>query len=272
MSEQATLNPAVQPEAQPVVEPVPDDGISFDERAQKKSFKQIMKQPRMIAGLLLGLGVIGFVLYLEHGVSQVTLPPPEVSYELLRNEGLTEGVPIAIKVNQVAVFMINDPMEGGAANRGRSVVETLEGAIEELEEHPGRVITIKTPEDELPAIVIETARGTETRPLIQLTKEDVTLAGHDDEKWVVRNWAERLTDSLKLMMFAEPPEFSVGLEFGDALTTLFVEAHNERGLISRDSLDDSYEGLSDMSKVALASFPPPGKDALDEPVPTVVIQ
>jgi len=268
MSEQATPNPEVQPDVEPEV----DDGLTFDERTQKQSFKKIMKEPRMIAGLLLGIGVIGFVMYLEQGVNQVSLPPPEVSYELLRNEGVTEGVPIAIKVNQVAVFMINDPMEGGAANRAKSVVETLEGAIDELEEYPGRVITIMTPEGELPAIVIETTKGTETRPLIQLTQEDVTLAGHEDQKWVVRNWAERLTDSLKLMMFAEPPEFSVGLEFGDALTTLFIEARNERGLISSDSLEDSYEGLSDMRKVALASFPPPGEDELDEPMPTVVIQ
>ena len=268
MSEQAIPSPELQPAVEPEKD---DDGITFDERTQKKSFKQVMSQPRMIAGVLLGLGVIGFVLYLEQGVNQVALPPPEVSYELLRNDGLTEGVPIAIKINQVSVFMINDPMEGGAATRAKSVVETLEGAIEELEDDPGRVITIKTPEGQLPAIVIETARGTETRPLIQLTKDDVTLAGHKDQKWVVRNWAERLTDSLKLMMFAEAPEFSVGLEFGDTLMTLFIEARNERGLISRDSLDDSYEGLSDMSKVSLASFPPPGKDELD-PMPTVVIQ
>ena len=257
MSEQVASNQEV-PEAAEVQEE--EDGITFDERSQKTPFKDVMKQPRMIAGVLLFLGVVGVVMYLEQGVTQTALPPPEVSYELLQNDGLTDGVPIAIKLNQLSIFKINDPMDGGAANRAKQVVETLEGMIEELEGSPGRVITIREPEDELPAIVIETSRGTETRPLIQLTEEDVLLSGQNDKKWVVRNWAERMTDALKLLMFAEAPEFSVGLEFGDALATMFVEARNERGLISRDSLDDSYEALSDLSKVSLASFPPPAPD------------
>ena len=47
------------------------------------------------------------------------LPIPEVSYALMPNEGKTAGVPIRIKLNQIVVFEINDPIDGGAGARAR---------------------------------------------------------------------------------------------------------------------------------------------------------
>ena len=72
MSEQATPNAEVQPTVEPEQE---DDGITFDERSRKKPFKQVMKEPRMIAGLMLAFGVIGFVFYLEKVMPSATAGP-----------------------------------------------------------------------------------------------------------------------------------------------------------------------------------------------------
>ncbi|MEZ5362700.1 MAG: hypothetical protein R2748_10285 [Bryobacterales bacterium] len=239
--------------------------LAFGERAKGKSLKETLKQPVFLAAFLLFLGVMGLILYLERGSINVELPPPEITYELLPNQGLTEGVPIAIKVNQVSVFQIDDPMQGGSAARAKEVVAALEGAVQDLVDEPGRVVTLDVDSSELPAIVQDNPDGTGRRVLIQLTQGDVTLSGQTDPKWLARNWAERVTDAFKVFVFGEAPMFSVGSEYGQALQTMHTAALQERGAISLGSLNRAYEAMPDAEKSKLANFPPPEPPAEGTP-------
>ena len=237
--------------------PTPPEELGFGERAKPKDLKSTLKQPVFVAAFLLFLGVVGLIYYLERGRINVELPPPEVTYELLPNEGLTEGVPIAIKINQVSVFKIDDPMQGGNASRAKEVVAALEGAVEDLVEEPGRVVTLDIESAELPAIVQDNPDGTGRRVLVQLTQGDITLSGQEDAKWVARTWAERVTDAFKVFVFGEPPLFSMGAEYGSALQEMYDRAMEERAAISLGALNRAYEAMPDSDKAKLANFPPP---------------
>ena len=244
--------------------------LAFGERAKGRDLKSTLKQPVFIAAFLLGLGVIGLIVYLEQGRINVELPPPEVTYELLPNQGLTEGVPIAIKINQVSVFQIDDPMQGGGAGRAKEVVAALEGAVQDLVDEPGRVITLDAESSDLPAIVQNNPDGTGRRILVQITQGDVTLSGQTDAKWLARNWAERVTDSFKVFVFGEPPIFSIATEFGQALEQMHTVAMTERSAISLGALNRAYEGLPDAEKSKLANFPPPEETASGTPGATIL--
>jgi hypothetical protein len=245
----------------------PSNGdFEFHDAETKPSFGAAMKKPRTIISIVLALAVVGLVIWLQQRAISTQLPPPKASYELLPNIGLTEGVPIAIKINQVAVFQISDPLAGGgSADRAREIVENLEGAIQDLVDAPGREITLDE-RDDYPVIVQFAPDGTGRREIVQPNADDLILAGIEDPKAVARIWAERLTDALKTLMFAEPPEFTQASEFGNALEAMLLGARGERGGISGDSLDESFELLSDAEKLALTELPPrPGLTASGAP-------
>jgi hypothetical protein len=248
----------------------PPEELAFGERARGRDLKATLKQPVFIAAFLLGLGVIGLIFYLERGRIDVELPPPEITYELLPNQGLTEGVPIAIKVNQASVFQIDDPMQGGNASRAKEVAAALEGAVQDLIDEPGRVITLDLETSELPAIVQDNPDGTGRRVLVQITQGDVTLSGQTDPKWLARTWAERITDAFKMFVFGEPPLFSMGADFGVALQQMHDRAMEERAAISLGALNRAYEAMPDADKSKLANFPPPEEAAPGTPGATPV--
>lgn len=255
-----------QPETGAQAQQAQEELHTLEEQNRGRSFKEIMRQPVSIAALSLTLGVGALVAYLERGSFQIELQPPEVSYELLSNEGLTEGVPIAIKLNEVAVFKIDDPMQGGAANRAKEIVATLEQFIEEMIEDPkANVLTLDVESADLPAIIHTGIDGMIKTPVVQLTAGDVVLSGQEDAKWMARVWAERLTDSLKLFVYGQEPQETMTSEFGEALATLYLRAREERGSVSKGSLEDAFETLTDVQKSALLSFPPPEEPAEGTP-------
>jgi hypothetical protein len=134
--------------------------------------------------------------------------------------------------------------------------------VQDLVDEPGRVITLDTESSELPAIVQNNPDGSGRRVLVQLTQGDVTLSAQTDPKWLARNWAERVTDALKVFVFGEPPIFSIATDFGQALERMHSMAMEERSAISLGALNRAYEGLPDAEKSKLANFPPP-----EEPEP-----
>jgi len=218
---------------------------------------RFFRQPVGVAALIAGLALAGLIVFLELNAEDVELPPPEVSYELLPDEGLVEGLPIMIKVADVGVFKIQDPAAGeGGAERAREIVASIEGAIEELELEAGRVITIDTG-GATPVLIQTTIDGSERRVLIEPTPEDVKLSGQSDPKWVTRLWGERLTDALKVYQFGEPPEFTTDSEFGQALTTMQRDALAQQGAISAEALESAYDRLSPSQQAALVAFPAP---------------
>ena len=232
---------------------------SFDSGAQKISVKQMLAKPVTIVAMALGLAVVGLVFFLQRDPASRTLQAPEARYELLRNEGLTQGVPIAIRLGPVTVFQISDPHAGsGRADRARQVVANLTLAVEELTETPGRVITIESDGPEgLPKIVQkEFSDSAESLEIIQIASDDLVLAETENAKLLARICAERLTDSLRLLLFGDPPEFSRDTPFGGALDTLYVNALSEGGPLTTAGLLEAFENLPDETREALVSFPP----------------
>ena len=233
-----------------------ESGFTFADQVKKPTLKSRLSQPVSIAAISLLAGVMAFVAYLEFGRLQADLPTPEVSYTLLPSEGKTEGVPIAIKLNQIALFVVDDPMEGGAgAARARRIVDTLQQAVMDLKEEPGKVITLDE-QGPLPAILQQEHDGTRRKVLVQLTQGDLTLAGETDAKRLSRVWAERLTDALKVIAFGEAPEFSIGTDFGNAIETLYATAREQGGSISDGSIENAFSRLSDGERLVLETVPP----------------
>jgi hypothetical protein len=232
-----------------------EQSIVFGEELEDRSWKAMIFRPFTLAAGALLVGVLLFVGFLEERSIDRSLPLPELSYSLQRNEGVTPGVPIAIKMNQVTVFLIDDLMEGGAgAERAKQVVASLQATIEMLQNEPGKTVTLDI-NSELPSIVIARPDGTERRLIVQLQPGDLALVGETDGKRVARVWAERLTDAIKVFVFGEPPKFSKGTEFGDSLDALYATAMQRGGAISKGSLDFAFATLNDRQRLALETVP-----------------
>ena len=235
---------------------------------RRDSFRQIMTKPLTVVASVMCVVIMGLVFYLQQDPSALALERPEAQYELLQNDGLTEGVPISIRLGPLTVFEISDPLAGGSgAARARQVVDSLNTALRELEETPGRFITIESNADGgLPAIVQKASPDSaDSLVLVQVTSDDMALAETDDAKLLARVWAERITDSFRLLLFGEPPEFSRDTAFGGALDTLYVNARAETGKLTSDALSTAFEELPENSRQALTSFPalPPTEAAAD---------
>ena len=250
-----TPSPSASPP--PATEPA-QQLASLESGSKGESFKQILRKPVTIVAFVLGLAVLGIVLLLQQDPAALLLSVPEPRYELLRNEGRTEGVPIAIQLGPLTVFEISDPLAGGAgAVRAKQVVENLSTALADLKDSPGRVITIQPAgEDGLPSIVQkEDSDSSASLEIVRVTPDDMLLAGTDDAKLLARVWAERLTDTIRLLLFGEPPEFSRESAFGGALDTLYVNARSEVGRLTTEALSTAFEQLSDELRQALTTFP-----------------
>lgn len=231
---------------------------SLESGSKGESFKQILRKPVTVVAFVLGLAVLGIVLLLQQDPAALILAAPEARYELLRNEGRTEGVPIAIQLGPLTVFEISDPLAGGSgAVRAKQVVENLSTALADLQDSPGRVITIQPAgEDGLPSIVQkEDTDSAASLEIVRVTPDDMLLAGTDDAKLLARVWAERLTDTIRLLLFGEPPEFSRESAFGGALDTLYVNARSEVGRLTTEALSTAFDELSDELRHALTTFP-----------------
>lgn len=227
--------------------------------AQATSLREVLAKPVTIVAIVLAICVVGVVVILQEAPGILTLELPQARYELLRNEGLTDGVPIAIQLGPLTVFEISDPMAGGAgAGRARTVVASLSEAVRELADTPGRVITIDMESAEgMPRIVQkETANAEASLEIVAVTADDMVLVKTEDAKLLARVWAERLTDSLRLLVFGQPPEFSRDTHFGAALDTLHGTALREGGALTSDSLMTAFEQLAPEMREALTTFPP----------------
>lgn len=232
-----------------------EQGPQLERQGPRKPLESTLTKPVLVIAVLVIAILGGVVYYLETAWNEATLPPPTVSYTLLPNQGRTEGVPIAIKLNQIAVFMIDDPIaEGSGAVRARQLVDQMQTLVNDLHTHPGRVITISH-EGGMPSIVEDPQPNQPLKTWVQMTEGDLAVAGETDAKRLVRLWAERLTDTLKVLIFAEDPEFTKDTEFGRALLALLEGAKDEHGAVTTASLDRSFAELSDQHRLALETLP-----------------
>lgn len=230
--------------------------FSFADRTKSDTFSALFNRTSIRAAIPLMLAVIALVVYLQSGNVVIELPVPEASYVLLPNEGRTDGVPVAIKINQVTVFMINDPLDRGAgAVRSKESVTQLQSIIDMVVEEPGKTFRIDNDSAEFPIIVLTEEDGTESQPVVEITREDLLLAGDKDAKRVARTWAERLTDTLKVVAFAEKPKFTSGSDFGYVLEQMYLNSRMDKDLITEDSLMESFEALSPSERLILETLP-----------------
>ena len=109
MSDPANMTVPQTPDADA---PAPRGLEALVEGGKAESLGQTLKKPVMIVAMLLGLGIVTGVWFLQTGSGALRLNAPAVSYELLQNQGLTEGVPIAITLGPLTVFEISDQMSG----------------------------------------------------------------------------------------------------------------------------------------------------------------
>ncbi len=227
--------------------------------AEQESLKQILAKPVTLVAISLGVVVIGLVFYLQQDPGALTLEVPEVRFELLPNQGVTEGVPVAIRMGSFLLFQISDPVSGPAgAARSKQVVANLTQALDELVANPPQVITIQAgAAEELQTIVQkEFTDSPDFLEIVSVTADDMALANTDDAKLLARIWASRLTDAMRLLIFGEPPEFSRDSPFGSALDTLYVNAANEAGALTTDALDTAFAEMPIDLQKALTEDPP----------------
>lgn len=229
--------------------------FTFADQVAKPSWKTVLFRP---ATMLFAAGAVlvgFFVWYLNARTGGPDLPPPTVSYKLLPNEGKTKGVPVAIKVNQLTVFLIDDPMEDGGASRSKEVVANLNEVIQPLKAGAEVRFAVQTVNGR-PAIVEVSQEGVQPKTLVSVTEGDEALAGETDANRVAAQWAERLTDAVKVFVFGEAPTFSTGTEFGDSLLAMYkVAAAETRGKVSKKALDQAYQRLPAAQREALEAPP-----------------
>lgn len=245
--------PAPPPEPPSTAPPVQPVTLSFIEEAGKSSWKSQLVRPSTIIFAAGTIAVISLAAYMAWRTSEPDLPPPAVSYSLLPNEGKSKGIPVAIKVNHLAVFMIDDPMEGGAATRAQQLVNVLTETIKKAKGESDVRFAVDTVNGR-PAILEVTHDGPDQKTLASITEGDAALAGESDANRVAARWAERLTDAVKVYVFAQAPTFSTGTDFGDALSVLYRSASGG-GKLTRRSLERAFQQLSEPQRKALETPP-----------------
>jgi len=244
--------PAAPP---PQTPPPPIGGFSFEEQFRKPTWKTMLLRPVSLIFILGTLAVLAAVVYLVRATAGTDLPLPKVSYQLLPNEGKSKGVPVAVKVNRLVVFLVDDPLEsGGGAARAQQIVTQVEQSIARAKGTAAVRFAVETVGGR-PVILEVSPSGPDNRTLATVTEEDVKLAGETEGTRVAARWAERLTDAVKVYVFGEAPTFSVGTAFGDSLAALFKAAVDSRGRVTTKSLDRAMDGLPPVRRLALESPP-----------------
>ncbi len=229
------------------------DLSSFTAHATGRSWKTTLFQPVTLI-FIFGVLIVGaFVFFLTASTGGNDLPVPVVKYEVLPNEGRSKGVPVAIRVNQLAVFLIDDPMEAGAT-RAQQIVTAIEEVMRNAHSDVGLRFAVEI-KDGRPAILVVTQAGPDPRVLASVTEGDVAVSGETDATRVAGRWAERLTDAVKVLVFGEAPTFSKGTDFGESLGALFKAAVDERGHLNKKSLDRAYQRLPPAQRQALETPP-----------------
>ena len=238
----------------PIARPALAADFSFTEQVAARTWKTIVYRPVTII-FIVGTLLVGAAVYLlTQATGGVDLDPPVVKQELLPAEGKGQGVPVAIKVNRLAVFLIDDPMEDNRAKRAQQIVAAVQEAMKNGKVEVGLRFAVEV-KDGRPAVLVVTQAGPDPRVLVSVTDGDVALAGETDPARVAARWAERLTDAVKVYVFGEAPTFSRGTDFGEALLVLYKGAVSAKGKLSSKSLERSYQALTPAQKQALETPP-----------------
>ena len=58
-----------------------------------------------------------------------------------------------------------------------------------------------------------------------------------------------------MLAFAEKPKFTSGSNFGNVLERMYLSSQMDKGLITEDSLTESFEALSPRERLILETLP-----------------
>lgn len=240
--------PAEAPPARPAA-------FTFTEQIARPDWRAALRRPGNILFAIGALVVLSVVWYLHWKTSGPSLPTPLVSYQLLPNEGKTKGVPIAIKINHLAIFLIDDPADtAGGAARAKQLVATLEETLRPLQ--PDSDVRFAVERLEGRAVIQEIKHATDQRRTLATVQDgDMALAGATDPATLAAAWAERLTDAVKVYVFGQPPTFSTSTEFGQALLTMYKSATAGQTKLSKKALDNAFRRLTPGQRRALETPP-----------------
>ena len=227
--------------------------FTFATQVARPPWKSVVMRPLTLLFSAGVLAVAGTVWYLNWVTSGPDLPTPLVSYQLLPNEGKTNGVPVAVKINHLTIFLVDDPIEGAeGANRAKKLVDTLREVLRPLTRESEVRFAVDTAAGSAPQIVEVMGAGGEKRTITSVTEGDAKLAGETDAARLAAQWAERLTDAVKVYIFGEMPTFSARTYFGRSLAAMYkAAATDSRQRVSKKSLDEAFRRLPEEQRKAL---------------------
>jgi hypothetical protein len=251
--------PAAAPKAPPPPPPRPvqPPGESPARMAPAPfSFEQTTKRGNVLrpATVIFTAGVVALglvVWYLWEMTRAGDLPIPQVTYAALPSEGRTKGTPVVVKMNQLALFLLDDPgTPGDEGSRSRETGSALSRSVATAKQ--GVEVRYRVERYRGEPVIFETNQKTgESNTIVTVTEGDLALAGETDGLRLASQWAERLTDAVRIFVFGDRPMFSRGTEFGNALEVMYKGAQGNQGKVSKRSLDSSYERLMPSQRRAL---------------------
>jgi hypothetical protein len=202
---------------------------------------------------ILGIVAVGLaVWYLMRAPGGGDLPLPAVTFTAAPGDGKAKGTPVVIKMNQLALFLIDDTAEPGAqGSRTGQIVTALDRSVQLAKKT--NEVRYRVERFQGDPVIFETdqTKTGDSHTLVTVTEGDLALAGETDGLRLASQWAERLTDAVRIFVFGDPPTFSKGTEFGAALEHMYKEAVGPNRKVSKRSLDQSYQKLMPSQRRAL---------------------
>jgi hypothetical protein len=182
------------------------------------------------------------------------LPLPNVSFTPVTGDSKAKGTPVVIKMDQFALFLIDDSAPPGSpGSRTSQIVSALNRSVQlakqtneiryQVDRFQGHAVIFMTDEQ----------KTGDTKELVSITEGDLALAGETDGVRLASQWAERLTDVVRILLFGDPPTFTKGTEFGEALQTQYKGAAGANRKVTKRSLDAAFQKLMPSQRRVLES-------------------
>jgi hypothetical protein len=204
---------------------------------------------------IVGVIAVGLaVWYLIGTTGSGALPLPKVSYAAVTGDSKAKGTPVVIKMDQFALFLIDDPEQpGGPGSRTRQIVSALDRSVQLAKQSNEIRYRVDRFQGEAVIFMTDEQKTGDTNKLVGITEGDLALAGETDGVRLASEWAERLTDVVRILLFGDPPTFSKGTEFGEALLTMYKGGVGSNRKVTKRSLDASFQKLMPSQRRALES-------------------
>jgi hypothetical protein len=204
---------------------------------------------------IVGVIAVGLaVWYLIGTTGSGALPLPTVSFAALTGDSKAKGTPVVVKMDQFALFLIDDPEQpGGPGSRTRQIVNALNRSVQLAKQSNEIRYRVDRFQGEAVIFMTDEQKTGDSDKLVNVTAGDLALAGETDGVRLASQWAERLTDVVRILLFGDPPTFSKGTEFGEALLTQYKGAVGSNRKVTKRSLDAAFQKLMPSQRRALES-------------------